>query len=123
MEKNSKILSTRYVLAVNDLDLSANFYEDKLGFETIWSGEGWHFLKRESFVVMLGECSDDRSAFETKNHSYFAYIDVKNIDELYDEFVNKGVEILAKPENKLWNQREFAIRTIDGHRIMFGEEL
>ncbi|MBT8218533.1 MAG: VOC family protein [Bacteroidia bacterium] len=113
----------RYVLAVKDLTKSANYYQDQLGFETTWSGEGWHFLKREGFMVMLGECADDRSAFETRNHSYFAYIDVENIDRLFEELSAKEVEILQPVADKTWGQREFAIRTIDGHRIMFGQAI
>ncbi|UZR97795.1 VOC family protein [Chondrinema litorale] len=123
MENQSKILATRYVLAVQNLEKSAIYYQEKLGFQSLWNGEGWHFLKRESFVVMLGECADDKSAFETSNHSYFAYVEVSGIDDLYKEFVVNDVEILTKPEDKPWSQREFAIRTIDGHRIMFGQAL
>jgi hypothetical protein len=121
MNGKAKITGTRYVLAVQNLVKSASYYQEKLGFQSIWAGEGWHFLSREKFVVMLGECADDRSAFETVNHSYFAYIDVENINFLYHEFNTKGVEVLSKLEDKPWGQREFSIRTMDGHRIMFGE--
>jgi catechol 2,3-dioxygenase-like lactoylglutathione lyase family enzyme len=120
MKKQSKIVGTRYVLAVKDLKKSAQYYEAQLGFTTSWAYEGWHQLYRENFIVMLGECADDRSAFETHNHSYFAYIDVENIDALFEEFRTKDIEILSLPDDKPWGQREFAIRTIDGHRIMFG---
>lgn len=123
MDKTPKITGTRYVLAVQNLEKSAAYYQEKLGFQTTWAGEGWHFLRREKFVVMLGECADDRSAFETRNHSYFAYIEVENIDALYKEIQEKEVEILASINDKPWGQREFSIRTIDGHRIMFGEEI
>lgn len=123
MSEQPKIIGTRYVLAVKDLTMSAEYYKNQLGFKTLWSNGGWHFLSREKFIVMLGECSDDRSAFETENHSYFAYIDIENIDALYQEYSSKGVEILSDLENKPWGQREFSVRTIDGHRIMFGEEL
>lgn len=116
-----KITSTRYVLAVQDLAKSAAYYEQKLGFTTWFSGQGWHFLQRGPIKVMLGECSDDRSAFETRNHAYFAYIDVEGIDELYAEYKSKGVEISHKIGDKPWGQREFGIQTIDGHRMMFGE--
>jgi len=122
MNAQSKISGTRYVLAVKDLKKSGDYYRDQLGFKTLWSIEGWHFLIRENFKVMLGECPDDRSAFETNNHSYFAYIDVENIDALYNEFLSKEVKIPSKIEDKPWGQREFSVRTIDGHRIMFGEE-
>lgn len=108
-------------MAVKDLKKSADYYQQKLGFQSLWADEYWHFLSRGKFVVMLGECSDDRSAFETNNHSYFAYIDVENIDALYEEFQNKEVEIPSSIEDKPWGQREFSVRTIDGHRIMFGQ--
>jgi len=123
MNKKPKITGVRYVLAVKYLAKSANYYKNELGFSTWWSGEGWHFLKREKFMVMLGECTDDRSAFETKNHSYYAYIEVDNIDALHKEYIAKEIDIMGELENKSWGQREFAIRTIDGHRIMFGEEI
>lgn len=123
MNLSAKITGVRYVLAVKDLEKSGNFYTSKLGFKTLWKGRGWHFLSREKFTVMLGECPDDRSAFETVNHSYFAYIDVENIDALHREFKTNEVEILSDLTNEPWGQREFSIRTIDGHRIRFGEEI
>jgi len=71
---------------------------------------------------MLGECPDDKPASEINNHSYFAYLEVDDIDELYKEYQSREVEVLSSIENKPWGQREFSIRTIDGHRITFGEE-
>jgi catechol 2,3-dioxygenase-like lactoylglutathione lyase family enzyme len=123
MEPPVKITGTRYVLSVKDLAKSPAYYQKQLGLTTWWAGEGWHFLRRGNFMVMLGECADDLSAYETNNHSYFAYIEVENIEALYQEYFIKAVEILQELSDKPWGQREFAIRTIDGHRIMFGEEL
>ncbi|MEQ8471275.1 MAG: VOC family protein [Marinoscillum sp.] len=122
MDNQLRIIGTRYVLAVQDLKKSSDFYIDQLGFKSVWAGEGWHFISRGNCMIMLGECADDVPAAETNNHSYFGYLEVENIDQLYDEFIKKKVEILTAPENKPWGQREFAIRTIDGHRIMFGQE-
>ena len=121
-KQESEILGTRYVLAVQDLSKSVNYYKNTLGFTTWWEGQGWHFLKRDKFLVMLGECPDDRSAAETKNHSYIAYVDVNNIDKLHTEYLSKGADI-SELEEKPWGQLEFMIRTIDGHRIMFGQEI
>jgi catechol 2,3-dioxygenase-like lactoylglutathione lyase family enzyme len=119
----SKISGNRYVLAVNNLKRSADFYMGKLGFRTLWNGDGWHFLFRDEVKIMLGECPDDKPAFETGCHSYFAYLEVTDIDHLYHEYQLKNVEILSNIENKPWGQREFSVRTIDGHRITFGEEI
>jgi len=123
IDKKLQILGTRYVLAVKDLKKSAEFYKVQLGFTTVWDGEGWHFLEREKFIVMLGECPDEKAASEIGDHSYFAYIDVENIDVLYRDYFSRKVEILSHLENKPWMQREFSIRTIDGHRITFGENM
>ncbi len=123
MNQKPEITGTRYVLAVKALKTSGDYYVNQLGFETLWSDEGWHFLKRGKCMVMLGECPDDRSAFETRNHSYFAYIEVRSIDDLHQEFLKNQVEILTPVSDKPWGQREFTIRTIDGHRITFGEEI
>jgi catechol 2,3-dioxygenase-like lactoylglutathione lyase family enzyme len=117
-----KLISSRYVLAVNNLAISADFYKSKLGFQTLWEGDGWHFLIRDEIKIMLGECPDDKPASEINCHSYFAYVEVNRIDALYEEFKSKQIEVLSKIENKPWGQREFSIRTIDGHRITFGEE-
>ncbi len=122
MERTSKITGSRYVLAVKDLKKSVDYYINELGFKTIWTDEGWHALYREKFIVMLGECPEDRSAFETNNHSYFAYIDVENVDDLYKEYQSKNIDMRGLSD-KPWGQREFAITTIDGHRITFGEEI
>ena len=123
MPQSPTITATRYVLAVQDLAKSADYYREQLGFETDWAGEGWHFLRRDAMFVMLGECPDDRSAFETRNHSYFAYVDVDNVDALYAELQERAVDILREPTDQPWGQREFSIRTIDGHRIMFGQAI
>lgn len=117
-----KILQTKHVLAVQELAKSVDYYKSKLGFETIWTdGAGWHCLGLQGFQVMLGECSDDKSAFELANHSYFAYINLEGVDDLHAKFASKGVNITHKLASKPWGQREFGITTIDGHRIMFGE--
>ncbi len=119
----SNITGTRYVLAVQNLARSAAYYEQTLGFTTDWAMDGWHQLRRERMVVMLGECADDRSAFETRNHSYFAYIEVEDIDALHDELSQKAADIVYPLGDKPWGQREFGICTPDGHRMMFGQEI
>ena len=118
------ILRVRSVLAVQNLAKSVEYYKDKLGFETVWTdGQGWHCLHRQGFEVQLGECADDRSAFELRNHSFFAYVFLDNVDDLHSEYASKGVNISHKLASKPWGLREFGIETIDGHRIMFAEKI
>jgi catechol 2,3-dioxygenase-like lactoylglutathione lyase family enzyme len=111
------------VLAVPDLKRSVGFYRDQLGLRLDFHVEGWAFLSRDQFRLMLGECPDAMPAHELGDHSYFAYVTVGKIDELYREFAANGVAPLKEPVNKPWGMREFLVTTPDGHRLMFGQEL
>ena len=119
----SSIIETQHVLAVNNLKQSVAFYVDKLGFDVLNEFPGWSFIGRESFKIMLGECKDEVSAKQTGDHSYFAYIRVSNASALNKEFKNSNVEFIKDISDEEWGMREFGIKTIDGHRIMFGEEI
>ena len=119
----TQFLGSRFVLAVVDLEASTRFYTEVLGFEIHARPEGWTFLKRGACYLMLGECPGEVPASELNNHSYFAYMNVEGIDELYEQVVAKGAKILKSLRDEDWGQREFSVRTVDGHRIMFGETL
>lgn len=84
---------------------------------------GWSFLSRDSFAVMLGECPDAVPARETGDHSYFAYVTVESIDDLYAELSERRLDFIKPLADEPWGMREFGLRTLDGHRIMFGQEL
>jgi uncharacterized glyoxalase superfamily protein PhnB len=77
----------RYVIAVHDLERSARYYRDVLGFE----------------VREVG-----------------AYVLTDDIDELYAAVTANGAASIKDIRDEPWNMREFGIRTVDGHRIMFG---
>lgn len=118
----AKIYDSRCVLAVRDLAISTRYYIDVLGFhEDPIHGEGWSFLSRDCFHLMLGECRDERPAGELGNHSYFVYWNVEGVDDMYREFMAKGAVISSRPTNKPWGLREFGVSTPDGHRIVCGE--
>jgi predicted enzyme related to lactoylglutathione lyase len=120
----SKIVDSRSVLAVRDLELSTRYYVDVLGFaKDPIDGPGWSFLSRDRFRVMLGECVDERPAGELGNHSWFVYWNVEGVDDLYQELVAKGALVSSAPTDKPWGLREFGMSTPDGHRIVCGETL
>ena len=72
---------------------------------------------------MLGECPDAMFARDTGDHSYYAHVLVENVNEVFEEFSAKGAVIISKTEDKPWGLREFSVRTPDGHRITFGQEI
>lgn len=115
--------NVRSVLAVRDLQASVAFYRENLGFSTDFEFDGWSFLSRDGVQLMLGHCPDQAPASQTGDHSYFAYIEVDDIDKLYGELLASGLASLSAPESKPWGMREFMVTTPDGHRIMFGQDL
>ncbi len=117
------LFSPRYTLAVRNLATSTSFYIDMLGFELLNEYPGWSFLGRDNVIIMLGECTDERPASEIGDHSYFAYIEVRDASMLFQEFETKGVHFIKRIQDEIWGMREFGIQTVDGHRIMFGQDL
>jgi catechol 2,3-dioxygenase-like lactoylglutathione lyase family enzyme len=109
------------VLAVNDLEVSKKFYLEKLGFTEDFSVDGWAFLSRGACQLRLGHCPDAVPMSKAQDHSWFAYLHVRDASGLYEECVKNGVTIWHKLEDKSWGMREFAVVTPDGHRIVFGE--
>jgi uncharacterized glyoxalase superfamily protein PhnB len=120
-----RIVDSRCVLAVRDLEESTRFYVDVLGFQRDFGDgpAGWSFLSRDAFKLMLGECPDEKPASELGDHSYVAYLIVEGVDQLYQELSARGAQVTSVPADEPWGQREFGIRTPDGHRIRFGEPI
>ncbi len=118
------IEGTMHVIAVQDLKRSAQFYENMLGFQVKEIGDpGWLMFTRGACEIMAGACPDCMSAGELGDHSYILYLKVNGIDQFYSEVVEKGGEVLKTLRNEPWVMREFALRTIDGHRLMIGEQI
>ena len=117
------IRAHRHVLAVPDLARSCAFYQQALGFTVHEMGDpGWRWLERDGCVLMLGECPDALPAQELGDHSYFAYWEVEDVQQAYERALAAGAEILKPPTAEAWGMKEMALRTVDGHRLMLGQE-
>ncbi len=113
-----------HVLAVPDLERSVAYFRDNLGFTIEWEDDkNWACLARGGARVMMGHCPDAPHPTALGDHNYFAYFHVDGLDALYTELRDRGAIIHAPPADKPWGMRELAIRTPDGHRMMFGSPL
>ncbi len=116
------VTRSMYVIAVPDLERSSQFYRDVLGFEVNEVGDpGWRMYDLGACRMLVGECPDAIPPREIGDHSYFAYLIVEDVDDYYALLKTRGVEFVKALRNEPWAMREFGIRTIDGHRIMFGQ--
>ena len=116
----SHFRNPRFVIAVPNLQISAAFYRDVLGF-TIHSisDPGWLFYTSGDCTIMAGECPDAIPPSQLGDHSYFAYLEVQDIDSLHTSVRAAGAKICKPLRDEPWGMREFGLITADGHRIMF----
>jgi catechol 2,3-dioxygenase-like lactoylglutathione lyase family enzyme len=118
-----EVIGSTFVLAVPDIVASAKFYTEKLGFIEDFRVDGWVFLSLGECHLRLGDCPDAVPISKVPDHSWFAYLHVRDAAGLYREYRERNVEIWHSLEDKPWGMREFAIVTLDRHRIVFGERL
>ena len=113
------ILAHHYVLAVPDLDRSAAFYRDVLGFTVhAISDPGWLFFVKGECQIMAGACPDALPAHQLGDHSYFGYLVVDDVDAYHAKVQAAGAEVTKPLRDEPWGMREFGLRTVDGHRLM-----
>ena len=118
-----KITPWAFVLAVPDLDKSAAYFRDVLGFRVLWGdATDWRLVQRDSVRVMLGHCPNDMPPSDLGSHNWFGYLEVDDINALHAEITARGATC-SEPVNRPYGMREVVVTTVDGHRIVFGQEV
>ena len=116
------VTGLRLVIAVPDLEASATFYRDVLGFVVHEIGDpGWRLYVHGAARIMAGECRDALPAGQLGDHAYVAYLDVDDVDARHARVVAAGAEVVKPLRDEPWGLREFGVRTADGHRLMCGQ--
>ncbi|HEY7549186.1 MAG TPA: VOC family protein [Hyphomicrobiaceae bacterium] len=123
-ELRTKIAPWAHVLAVRDIDSSARYFCEALGFIREWpEATDWRLVRRDGVRVMLGRCPEAAPAAEIGPHSWFAYLNTDGVDRLYAELVANGAIVLEPPADRAYGMREVVVATPDGHRIVFGQDI
>jgi len=118
----AKIAPWAFVLAVPDLDKTARYFRDVLGFKIKWQeASDWRLAERDGVRLMLGHCPADLRPGELGSHNWFGYLDVDDVDALHAEIAARGANCSA-PRDTHYGMREIVVTTVDGHRIVFGQD-
>lgn len=116
------------VLLVSDVEASANYYRDQLGFHyaQLW-GEPPNFciLWRDEHGLMLNRV--DSPAYIVPNNTvseqlWEVYFWVDDAEAIHEELVERGATIEYPPTEKPYGCLELAVRDPDGYTIAFGQE-
>jgi catechol 2,3-dioxygenase-like lactoylglutathione lyase family enzyme len=120
----TEVTGFRFVIAVPDLQKSAAFYRDVLGFSIVAVDDpGWLFYRNGDCTIMAGECPDAIPPSQLGDHSYYAYLQVAEVESLHESVRGGSVPICKALRDEPWGMREFGLVTADGHRIMIGSPI
>lgn len=125
----AKLLRHAPYFPVANVEQSAAFYEQKLGFRTDYAaGSPLQFAicSRDGFAIMLRRVSQPELIVpsEKQGGTWDAFFWVDDAQALHAELSAKGVEIVYGPLiQEAYHMKEFAVRDHDGHVLGFGQAL
>lgn len=108
-------------IPVSNVEKAAEYYVNVLGFQFRWGdeqggiggisqGECRMFLTNSSFREHYGTCGGPVVVWLNLNSK-------NEVDDLYNRWCDAGAKILAEPEDKPWNLREFRVADLDGNQL------
>ena len=108
------------IIPVSDLEKSAIFFKNVLGFEIDSSASGFVRVKRDMAVITLVIAGDNVGQMS-------CYITVENIEEYHDELEANLKQLPEGRYRPLFSQpygmKEFHVIDLDNLLIFFGEKI
>ena len=123
MPSEVQMLEVAPYLVVADVEESARYYRDKLGFEfdeIYGDPASFVILSRDGIAIMLrqGPVTQGTGSSERVD----AYIWVTDVLALADELFNRGADVVGAPVDRpIYDGREMQVRDLDGNVICFGQ--
>ena len=108
------------ILFVRDVSASAAFYHEKLGFEVDFLHGAPPFygsVSRDEVCVVHEPNFVELAAREVS--LILATVEVSDVQSLFEEFKERGVEFGQTPTKKPWGGTDFHVRDPDGNVISF----
>ena len=114
-----EIVTANPVLAVHDLQASAEWYRQVLDCEATGVDPGnWVFCRSGSIQFMLGRCPDTPLPPRLAITATLPYLEVDDIQAYYARAKDAGAEVSKDLRRAPSGREEFGIRSPDGHRFM-----
>ena len=112
-------------LHVPDIEAAIAFFVDRLGFEVQFRLPGYAYVHRETVGVRMLQL--ERGEAPSNRRRFAHYVDVRDVDGLYEELKPKLSDLPAKdvrgPGDQEYGQRELMIVAPDGDLIVVGQAI
>ncbi len=103
------------ILMVADLERSAAFYRDRLGFTVEYEFEGFVSLAVEGGKLGLASSGEPVQAASA---AIWVYTD--DVDALFAELTGAGAPVVAAPADQPWGERLASVADPDGYVVHLG---
>lgn len=104
------------VLHVANVEATAAFYRDVLGFTWDFSDEAYAVVWRDNSAIHFARGDGSPSGVHL-----FQW--VKDVDAYFREIVDRGAQVAAEPADQPYGIREFGVCDINGMGIVFGQDI
>ena len=109
-------------LPVINLRETLDYYRDKFGFYEEWTfGDIDGGIRRDDMRLLFGEDAAYVQKINNDTVRFNLLWFVENIDEVYAEYQDRGIEIVNPLTTYPYAMREFAIIDINGYYIRIAE--
>ena len=104
------------VLHVPDVEATARYYRDVLGFTWDFGDDTYSVVWRDNSAIHFAK--DDRAPAGVHLFQW-----VRDVDAYHEEIAKRGARIAAAPADQPYGIRELAVQDINGIGIVFGQEI
>ena len=104
------------VLHVGDVQATAAYYRDVLGFTWDFGDEAYSVVWRENSAIHF-------SKGEAAPAGVHLFQWVHDVDACHREMVERGVEVVVEPGDRPYSMRDFSIRDLNGVVVVFGQDI
>jgi catechol 2,3-dioxygenase-like lactoylglutathione lyase family enzyme len=116
------------VLLVADIERSATYYRDRLGFTCELHGDPPDFIvaTRDDVIVLMAHCANPERIvpnWRIVDNVWNLFIRVDDVDAIYAEFRERGARIDYTLYDSPAGFREFGVQDPDGHDIAIAQPI
>jgi len=104
------------VLHVPDVQATAAFYRDRLGFTCDFGDDTYAVVWRDNSAIHFVQDGD-----RPRGVHLFQW--VKDVDAYYREVVDRGATVASVPVDQPYGLREFGVRDPNGVSLVFGQDI
>jgi uncharacterized glyoxalase superfamily protein PhnB len=104
------------VLHVRDVQATASYYRDVLGFTSDFGDSDYAVVWRDNSAIHFVKSDQDPTGVHL-----FQW--VRDVDHYYKEILERGANVTVEPGNRPYGVRDFSVQDLNRIKVIFGQEI